>query len=1669
MENTEGSYQTRNRKVENTTESYQTRKRKRQSTEESSQHNNNNKDESTKVSRVEEDDDLFRCKMCRHVFSNNLNLRRHMAAVSNTGQYHCSICNLRYNELKRYETHKKNTHGPTNNFHFRCDFCKESFKSKAFLKAHVVHYHLQKPSEQPEQEPTEEPISKRLRMERLKPDEVKEEEPPEKSNLKPTVCLKNIIPTSLKISFNSSSGPSSGPSPSSGPRKSTPPKQRQSKLTDFLIRKPPSQPVQAPGPRSMKRAAFKRSEENLRNLNYFTSVKTYDKKYDSYLAECYDCKPCSVLLKRVELDQSPQQIGNTFYYKGVAYRNPNLVLERLDDYLVSSALDDFITSNLEVPSTSSSVFTCKVCGQELDTAERLEVHVWKHHTIYASSVCSARFTSIKKLTSHFATKHRIQGSYECSICGENPGNYDNLRKHYKIHCIPIDDVDVVDRETVDLHSDCQQKNRALNCVCGSCQPTKSSLKSHQKSCKEWLRIRSAARKSVGVPPPVPERREILQLPATILKPAVKLEQVSPKKPVLVPAKPTPPSSPEVIAEFESPAEVVVDEMPTEFVAVEDYTETESVTESPTPETQSFQYVGANEPVAPSNDYPCTVCETHFKTLANFQRHQKIYNTGKQEACKFCNSLFPSKQQLNNHISLTHVQFKALSYHCPVCNQGFSKKTPYRMHLKHIHATDHPENVDTIFVTETDPFDNLRCEICKMEFDNREEMKDHKKFYDPSVILGCASCEMEFQGDFALTQHNKMIHPVQTTYYTYNCTICGEGFVNDNELNSHMLHVHAWASSDMCNQQMSIDEAHSFSDMAAGVYVCVTCKMTFLDFEGLRLHRDEFIDDGDNQCHVCYKRFRNMPLLESHLQLTHMPVTNMVTFKCQICGEVYLSAIALGCHEKHFHPDLLNQPEQVGMNQWNGEHVELNQEELDQNQTELNQVNGNPEEPNQVSRIPAFTTSVSTIINTMARPEVAQAPKKALRCPSCKLSFADKVSLEYHKREYENKGDFECNVCKRKFELAQHLQAHKEKHNETVQYSLRCNVCSEGFSASSFLFMHVGHLHGIEELRKVLQRMTSKKDTRPAQKNFSIELDDKTIHEVRISVNKNLLDSKFLKQIIVEAFTDFSAEFPQTSCSYDFQCRVCKLVFSSQGNLNKHLIRYLKEGEYPCKLCDKKFRWVANVEDHRRKHFNITCTNVFTCPICFERFVTNISLYAHKAHFHDRALYANRQQFIMADDQMYPVQDVPELNNGTRGIGQVVGQGPSGIGPDKQFTCRICYEKFGNESKLMSHVVARHSEQAESDQSPLALCETSLNNYFLCSGCQTVFESSQDLESHEKNCSKFKCKDCDRIFKTDMQLKSHKETVHRPRQDDEPKIQPKEVASKVAVSPSRVGKLKVKSFAKLVDDGKDSSTDSSRDSVISYAQKSILKKVLEKKPVEQVEPLQPIHVSNNALNGKRLIVTWDNIYKLVKSTPNSYVDDLKSRIHPSGISVAFECKICRLLFLDERSLAAHMIRECWENRCFVCCRTFENSCTVLRHIETHQDIVCQVCGGVFLDSLSFNYHVSQCIEQVKSDCFKVSEEMHLTRTHLKELKEIICGLCRDTFKNIENATVHLKLTHCVYKCGICQAKFYGKNILQQHMRSNHCNAPQFGVRFCDRCNTGHANFEGFSKHVCVPPS
>lgn len=80
------------------------------------------------------------------------------------------------------------------------------------------------------------------------------------------------------------------------------------------------------------------------------------------------------------------------------------------------------------------------------------------------------------------------------------------------------------------------------------------------------------------------------------------------------------------------------------------------------------------------------------------------------------------------------------------------------------------------------------------------------------------------------------------------------------------------------------------------------------------------------------------------------------------------------------------------------------------------------------------------------------------------------------------------------------------------------------------------------------------------------------------------------------------------------CNQCMKICKSQLSYNEHMLTHTGEKPHHCRICDRKFRHIANFRTHLRSHTNI---KTLVCSLCQKTIIGEKNYYIHYMDVHNK--------------------------------------------------------------------------------------------------------------------------------------------------------------------------------------------------------------------------------------------------------------------------------------------------------------------------------------------------------------------------------------------------------------------------------------------------------------------
>lgn len=340
-----------------------------------------------------------------------------------------------------------------------------------------------------------------------------------------------------------------------------------------------------------------------------------------------------------------------------------------------------------------------------------------------------------------------------------------------------------------------------------------------------------------------------------------------------------------------------------------------------------------------------------------------------------------------------------------------------------------------------------------------------------------------------------------------------------------------------------------------------------------------------QCHHCNKAYAMRKNLHCHLRYVHgleMDVSQAkpVVYTCQLCGVKFSQVIG---YNAHIAEHLAETPHKCVVCQ----EPFLLEQTLGVHCMRMHKVSAT----NKPYDCDLCSTSFSSREPLLAhRRHVHATSGLLLQCDNCDERLATEQSLLAHikrfHRDTDERRQYECFMCPKKFCLFKNLQFHMNVHSGAQPFV--CVVCARAFYNPSALRQHLIAYH------------------RP---NVLVE---RTKKAKKAKVHVCSYCGKLFKfQCALREHVNLhTGEKP-------YQCKVCLKCFPSDRHMRNHQVTHSDRRPYVCDANDCR-RGYKELRDLRRHKFNVhglPSGTMFECPACQKLFPDN-TLYRKHMRSHE---------------------------------------------------------------------------------------------------------------------------------------------------------------------------------------------------------------------------------------------------------------------------------------------------------------------------------------------------------------------------------------------------------------------------------------------------------------------
>ena len=248
---------------------------------------------------------------------------------------------------------------------------------------------------------------------------------------------------------------------------------------------------------------------------------------------------------------------------------------------------------------------------------------------------------------------------------------------------------------------------------------------------------------------------------------------------------------------------------------------------------------------------CNICFKEFDNFQNFKQHQT--NDHNLPIRNHSNTGVKKKKQKLKAIEPILINGQVRSI-CPFCSKQYTVFGQLIAHIRQVHSEinlDEVEEIDDIKKAMSQEKFHC-CDECGKGVRNlsRHKMLAHGE------IKECEHCNKSFNSE-AYRKHMLTHQPK-----SFLCSQCGEGFVNNQQLNQHFQTKHD-------------------PDYVPETFPCQKCDKTFPTRRFLNIHVNNIHTDV-NICNICGKKLSTKINLNLHIKSVHTGDKQFVCEECEYC-------------------------------------------------------------------------------------------------------------------------------------------------------------------------------------------------------------------------------------------------------------------------------------------------------------------------------------------------------------------------------------------------------------------------------------------------------------------------------------------------------------------------------------------------------------------------------------------------------------------------------------------------------------------------------------------------------------------------------------------------------------------------------------------------------------------
>ncbi|KAL3876694.1 hypothetical protein ACJMK2_034498 [Sinanodonta woodiana] len=537
-----------------------------------------------------------------------------------------------------------------------------------------------------------------------------------------------------------------------------------------------------------------------------------------------------------------------------------------------------------------------------------------------------------------------------------------------------------------------------------------------------------------------------------------------------------------------------------------------------------------------------------------------------------------------------------------------------------------------------------------------------------------------------------------------CKTCGKKFKNKNLLQSH--------------SKTHTLETSQPNKPTSKPLECFLCTKAFSGRAKLRDHMKTHSVNGCYECLTCKKMFKKLYHLRAHVGRNCEP-KKQVTYDCPKCGFKFR-------HRSHLK-----------------DHLEKRKKACTDRitTTMIFQTRDTDQEI-------VYTDKTTEEIKTITLNELAEQGKSEKKCLICLKTFRHSYNFHRHILKYTNDKPYKCDLCPKKFRIAEGMKRHRSIHfqkpfdcdgcsrryetQEKLDYHkmykcvtgekphLKCQLCGHKSASNFALEVHIRSHAGVKEFEcDICQKKLASKE--------SVERHKKVYHQEECPFSCEVCGKSFKLKDTLKKHQKIHEE-PK------YECEVCGKKCTEIGNLKKHMVCHTKEKPFICETCGKAYSRRALLENHQRVHSG---ERPFSCDECGKNFRSYGNLKQHK---NTHSLFHNH----ICDICGKTFKQRGRMNHHRKGHFII-----------DRWPCEYCDQKFRSVFMYKNHLAKKHPEMKGDIEH-----KTNIKLY-QCELCDKIYGDKEDLTRHiyiHKGIKPYSCQYCGRAFNDKSNMRQH-EKIH----------------------------------------------------------------------------------------------------------------------------------------------------------------------------------------------------------------------------------------------------------------------------------------------------------------------